>query len=227
MASNSENKPIWQEISKDPSSVAVYRWVIINSREPLNIHPANGVNKGDDPPFGVWISKDTSRKDYPYIARLTSSHTGWKATFGCAYSDGDTLEALKILDLNEHMRWQTSWECKDEVGEKLESGPSQEAKKVPDKQIEKLGRTPERYMTLDIPSQNRGGTRDDNGNDLLRFGTIQYPDRFEGTQQIQEELWWAKKEVPGKQYTVLTDTEVIRLKIDGKIQHADRVEFLV
>ena len=222
MASNSKIQPTWKEISKDPSNVAVYRWVIFNGKELLNIHPANGVNKGDDPPFGVWISKDTSRKDYTYIARLSSSSTGWKATFGCASSDGDILEALEILDLNDYMRWQTGFECNDEVGGILESGPSQEAKKAPDKQIEKLGRTPERHMRLDIPSQHQGGTRDDNGNDLLRFSIIQYPDGFEGTQQIQDELWWAKKEVPGKRYTVLTDAEVIRLKFDGKLPHVDR-----
>lgn len=224
MASISNNMPTWQEISDDPSNVAVYRWVIINGKELQNIHPANGVNLGDDPPYGVWISKDTSRKDYTYIARLNSKQAGWRATFGCAHSDGDTLEALEILDFNDRMKEKIDRKCKDEVGGNSESGPSQEAKKVPEKQIEKLSKTPEWHLTLDIPSQNQGGIRDENGNNLLRFKTIRYSDGSEGTQQIQEFLWWAKKEVPGKQYTVLTDAEVLRLKFDGRIQHVDRVE---
>ena len=224
MASNSNKMPTWQEVSDDPLNVAVYRWVIINGRELLNIHPANGVNLGDDPPYGVWISKDTSRKDYTYIARLNSNQRGWRVTFGCVCGEGGTLEASEILDLNDCMKEQIGWKSKDEVGENSESGPSQEAKKVPDNQIEKPSKRPEWYLTLDIPSQNQGGTSDDNGNDLLRLSIIHHPDDFEVTQQIQEELWWAKKEVPGKQYTVLTDAEVLRLKLNGRIDLRDREE---
>ena len=137
MAFKLNTMPIWQDISANPSSVAVYRWVIINGRQLLNIHPANGVNQGDNPLHGVWIFKDTSRKDYTYTARLISSQAGWSATFGCAYGDGDTLKTLDILDLNDGMKKRIGWKCKDEVAVNLESGPSQEAKKVPDNKIEK------------------------------------------------------------------------------------------
>ena len=227
MASNSDSMPTWLEVSEDPLNLAVYRWVIINGRELLNIHPANGVNQGDDPPYGVWISEATSRKNYTYIAHLSSNQRGWRATFGCVYGDGGTLEASEILELNDCMKEQIGWKSKYEVGENSESGPSQEAKKLPDNQIEKPSKKPERHLTLHIPSQSQGGMSDDNGNDLLHLSIIQYPDGFEGTQQIQEERWWAKKEVPGKQYTVLTDAEVLRLKSVGRIKNMDRMEDLL
>ena len=211
MASNSYKMPTWEEISDDPSVVAVYRWVIIDSREIRNINPANGVNEGDDPQYGVWISKDTSRMEYTYIARLYSKHRGWGATFGCAYSDdGDTLKTVKILDRNDSMKKQITWEPKAEVGRNSESGPSQKAKKLLFK------------MIFDIPSPDQGGIRDNNGNNLLRYSIIQNPDGFEGIEQKEELLWWAKKEVPGKQYTVLTDAEVARLIFDGKIGHESK-----
>ena len=217
--------PIRQDIPGTASCVAVYRWVIINAKQLLNIHPASGTNQGDNPLHGVWILKFTSRKDFTYTARLSSSQANCCATFGCAYSDGDILETLKILDLNDGMKKRIGWKSKDDVGLNLGSGSSQEAKKVPDNKMEKPSKTPKYDMTLDIPSENQGGARDNNGNYLLRFRIIQYPDGFEGAQQIQEELWWAKKEVPGKEFTVLTDEEVIRLKYDGKIVHADRGKF--
>ena len=222
----------WQEIADDPSNVAVYRWVIIQGKQLLNIHPANGVNQGDHPPYGVWISKNSSQKDYTYIARLNSGQHGWKASFGCTIGDGGILEAKYCLELNDRMKKEIGWKWKDEEGGSLESGPSQEAKKVADDQIQKPSKRAEAFMTLDIPSPDQGGTRDDNGNDLLRFAfihypAIHYPDGFEGTQQEDLVLWWAKKEVPGKQYTVLTDAEVLRLKFDGKIEHMDGEEFSI
>ena len=130
------------------------------------------------------------------------------------------METLEILDLSDVLKERVGWNRKDEVGGNLESGPSQEAKKLADKQAEKPSKRPKCDVTLDIPSKFQGGVRDNNGNGLLRF-IIRYPDGSEGTQQIREELWWAKKAVPGEQYTNLTDAEVVRLKFDGIIQHAD------
>ena len=221
MASKSKSQLTSLQIPNNPSIVAIYRWVIINGEQVLSIHPASGVNQNDKPPHGVWIFKDTSRKDYTYIARLGSNLISWTATFGCAYSDGGTLEVLEILDFDDVWKERFGWTGKDEVGGKLESGPSQEAKKVADKQVEKPSKRPKCDVTLDIPSQDQGGTRDNNGNDLLRFRIIRCLDGSEGTQQIQEELWWAKKQVPGEQYTALTDAEVVRLKFDGKIPHGN------
>ena len=200
-----------QYVSVHTSIVAVYRWVIINCRQVRNIDPANGVNQGDNPfhgTNGVWILKDTSRKDYTYLAHPKTSEK-WTATFGCAYIDGDTLEALEILDISDSMRNWFDWKGED------------------------ASQTPDLYMTLDIPSREEDGVmeegaRDDNGNYLLRFG-INWICPLEGCedrQPITEELWWAKKEVPDKQYTVLTDAAVIILKYGGKIEHDDGEEAL-
>lgn len=220
MASSSYKMPTWQEIVDDPSNVAVYRWVITKGGGLQIIHSANGMYQGDDPQYGVFISKNSPRMDYTYIAHLNCSWhicpSGWRATFGCAYSDRDTLEVLEILDLNDSMEREVVWKCKDEVGGNSESSLSQEAKKVPDQQIKKLTKRPD--WTLDIPSQKQGGFRDDNGNGLLRFTITRYLDGLEGSQQSQQ-LSWAKKEVPGKQFTGLTDAELIRLKFDGIIPH--------
>lgn len=194
---------ISQHISVHTSLVAVYRWVIINRKEVQNIDPANGVNQGDNRFHGVWILEDTSRKDYTYLAHLKSSET-WTATFGCAYSDGDTLEALEILDISDSMKKRFDWKGEN---------PSE---------------MPDFYMILDIPSRDQGGIRDDNGNDFLRFGIIwlSWLDGCKGVESITEELWWAKKEVPDKKYTVLTDEAVLKFKFDGKIQHTDGEEVL-
>lgn len=219
MASNSKSTPIRQEVSNDPSNVTVYRWVIINGKQLLN--PGTAVNQGDHPASGVWICGDPSRKDYTYIARLSSSQRDWKATFGCEYGNGGTLEAVDILGLNDCMKKEIGWKGKVEGGGSMKISPPPEAKKVPDNQIEKPGKTPESFMALDIPSPDQGGIRGDNGNRFLRLRIMPYPDGFEGTRQIPKLLWWAKKEVPGEQYTVLTDAEVLRLKSEGRISEWD------
>ena len=208
MASKSNPMSLSQYISVHTSTVAVYRWVIINGRQVRNIDPASGVDQGDDPSHGVWILKDTSRKDYTYLAHLKTSQT-WTATFGCAYIDGDTLEALEILDISDSMRKHFGWKGED------------------------ASQMPDFYMILDIPSREEEGimeegARDDNGNYLLRFGInwLCHLDGCEGREPITEELWCAKKEVPDKQHTVLTDAAVIILKFGGKIDHADGEEAL-
>ena len=205
MPTNSNNMNTSQKGSIVQSSqvVAVYRFVILNSK----------LSKDDNPFQGIWISKDTSRKDYTYTARLVCK--GWKATFGCAYSDAGVLETMEILDLNDSLKGAIDCEPSDKASEKVETGPSQEA------QIEELGKKPSWSVTLDIPSKSQERIRDENGNDMLRFAITYYPLGVEDTHQIHVALCWAKKEVSGKPW-VLSDAEFDRLKFDGKIQHLER-----
>lgn len=147
--------------------VAVYHFVIID-RIALS---------WVDPLQGVWISKDTSRKDYTYTARLVNRR--WKATFGCAYSDAGVLESLEVLDVNDGLKQVIDWKPKNKAGGHLEVGPSQGASETLNKEVKELGKNPFPRVMLDAPSV---GPNEDNGNKLLCFSLFSDPEGTEGGQ---------------------------------------------
>ena len=219
MASSSNNMNTSQEGLKNQSSqvVAVYRFVIGYGK----------VIKDVDPTRGVWISKNTSNKDYTYTARLVAGPL--KATFRCAYSDAGVLETLEILDINDGLRMYIIGSIRRliheypmiKVGGHLEVRSPEKAGDVADKQI-KDDEEPFSRVGLGISSQVQVSPNDDNGNQLLLLSLTHYPNGIEGSRQVVEELGWAKKEVSGKPITALSDAELMKFKYDGKVEQMAR-----
>lgn len=207
MATNSNRMDTGQEgLAGIPSQVvAIYRFVIVDGKACID----------DNPEQGIWISKDTTGKEFTYTAYL--ARKDWKASFGCVYSHAGVFRAVKILEINDILKKVIDWEPGDKEGRNLERGLSNEASGIVDKQIEELGKKPSWSMILETPIKSRGGTKDDNDNDLLRFDLWNYPLGINGDCKEHMALWWAKKETSGRPITVLSGPELEMSKLEGKI----------
>ncbi len=215
MATNSkEMDPSSQKNLKDKSlqAVAVYRFVIVDGKACID----------DNPDQGIWIFKPSTNSKHTHTAYL--ARKGWKAYFECVYSDTGALTGSEILDLNDDLKKSLNWEPAEKEGD-LERGRQQEASGVTDKQNEEQGKISEWEMMLETP-KNRGGPKDDNNNDLLRFELVSYPLGINGARREDLALWWAKKEVSGRPITVLSEAELERFKIEGKIVQTETFRFL-
>lgn len=207
MASDSDKMDTGQEILRDNSSelVAVYRFVIVDGKAYMD----------EGPEQGIWVSKTPTENDDTYTAHL--AREDWKPNLKCEYSDTSdpgALTAMKLFYFNDD---DTTNAIGDKEGRNLESEPSEEESRVVDRQHEELGKTPCWGMILDTSMEAQGGTKDDNGNGLLRVDLWYYPLGVDGDHREGMGLWWAKKEVSGRPITVLSEAELERFKLEGKI----------
>lgn len=215
MSTDSGKMDTGQENSDDESSalVAVYRFVIVDGE----------ACRDDNLRNGIWIWKDSKQKETAYTAHV--ARKDWTVSLVCLYTNAGVITAVKMLDLNDELKSVIGWESGAEEGQDAESGQSQEASGVPDAQNVEVGDESDWTMVLDNPSNRQVGTKDDNGNHLLRLELFHYPQGMNGAHRQEMALWWAKKAVSDIPETVLSRAELERFRNEGKFgQKAQKVQ---
>lgn len=154
--------------------MAVYHFVIIDGKALGWVNPDQA----------VWISKETSRKEYRYTACvvnsrfkmtyvLTAAQVPWKAW----RSWTPRIVGRSLLPGNERPKW---------VANRTWTRHGESVSQTFNKDIKKLGLYPFPRAMLNAPSV---GQNDDNGNRLLSFSPYRDPERSEDGQQVKKALW--------------------------------------
>ena len=151
--------------------MAVYRFIIIDGKACID----------DNQEQGVWVSK--KRCTYTtHMARI-----GWKASFECLYADAGNLNTLKVLDINEDLK------------SFIDLGPDGDGTRRVACHGMRVGpwkgrpKSKAKERSGNCPMKARGGTKNDNGNNLIRFDLIYYTLGIKNARKEVMVVWWGKK----------------------------------